>query len=139
MQDTDAVLNKGTAMLIDETTLIDFGPRGGRKNLQGEDLTPPEMALTFSTEMDRVEGKLNTLGHLYKRTGAVRLWLEFVENMPLGLKVAGDERPRVTDPLGTFPKNGAARANVDELADVDATAPTDDALVSSGPRKRAKR
>lgn len=117
MQDTDAILNKGTAMLIDEATLIDFGPRGGRKNLQGEDLTPPEMSMTFSTEMDRLEGKLNTLGHLYKQTGAVRLWLEFVEQLDHGLARKDakpleevDPRPRLTDPLGTMPaaRNGTS-------------------------------
>jgi hypothetical protein len=133
MQDTDAILNRGTAMLIDEATLIDFGPRGGRVNLQGEALTPPEMSLVFTTEMDRIEGKLNTLGHLYKKTGAVRLWLEFVENMPLGLRVEGDDRARATDPLGTFPKNGSGVVHVDELA------PADDELVSSGSKKSKKR
>lgn len=97
--------NKNAALLIDETTLVDFSPRGGRKNLQGEDITPPEMVLSFAAEMDRFEGKLNKIGHLYKEPGAVRLWLEFVENLELGLADDKDH-PRVTDQLGTFPKNG---------------------------------
>jgi hypothetical protein len=112
--ESEPILNKGTALLIDETTLIHFAPRRGRKNLQGEDLTRPEMVVSFAAEMTRFEGKLNRLGGLYQKTGEVRLWLEFVEQLDHGLARKGltesDPRPRITDPLGTFPRNGADTA-----------------------------
>jgi hypothetical protein len=123
---TEPILNKSTALLIDETTVFTFHPKPGRKTLQGEDLTDPEFVISFVADFDRFNGKLDRIGRLYRKTGAVRLWLEFTEQLDHGLarKVpkVGEEinpRPRLTDPLGTLPKNGQRATHVDDLANDD--------------------
>lgn len=128
-------------ILIDEVTLASFHPKQGRRNLQGEELTAPEMFLAFTCEVDRIEGHMNALTRLFRKNGAVRLRLEFVEQMELPKLVEVDPRPRLTDPLGTLPasaKNGHGKAHVDDLAPIDDTPPAHIGAAIKKVRRRVK-
>lgn len=134
-------------ILIDEATLASFHPKQGRRNLQGEELTAPEMFVAFTCEVDRISAHMNALTRLFRKNGAVRLRIEFVEQMELPRLAEVDPRARLKDPLGTFPNgNGKVRPATDDTPPrhigevLDGERPSERAMrESAGGRKKRER
>lgn len=130
------------AICIDEMTLRSFHPKAARLNLDGIELEGPRMILTFEVEVDRVLTEMNRLTRIFRKRNAVRLRLDFVEQMELPRLEEVNPRPRLSDPLGTMPvgKNGHGKTHVDDLANdrVDDTPPLHIGEAIKKTRSRAK-
>ena len=77
-----------TGVLIDEATLRTFHPKQARLNLDGVEMEAPKMVLSFEVDVDRVSSHMNTLTKLFRKRGAVRLSLDFIEQLELPRKSA---------------------------------------------------
>lgn len=77
-----------TGVLIDEATLRTFHPKAARLNLDGVEIESPKMILSFEVDVDRVSSHMNTLTKLFRKRGAVRLSLDFIEQLELPRKDA---------------------------------------------------
>jgi hypothetical protein len=102
-------------ILIDEVTLRSFHPKAARVNLDNIEIEAPRMILTFEVEVDRVAGEMNRLTRIFRKRNAVKLSLDFVEQLELRKNLEEvDPRARLTDPLGTMP---AAARNGEHAVD----------------------
>jgi len=110
---------EATGVLIDEATLRTFHPKAARLSLDGVEIESPKLILSFECDVDRVSMHMNTLTRLFRKRGAVRLSLDFIEQLELPRKTAesnGHDTDGDTGALQTVTPIGEGKKHKGEKA-----------------------